>query len=50
MEIKIFSGNFSELGEQQGKIYSKNGMSFTKVKINNKILPKTTKSLQKILS
>ena len=37
MDIKTFSGDFSELGKQQGKIYSKNGMSFKNVKINPKI-------------
>ncbi|MFA5128935.1 MAG: C45 family peptidase [Patescibacteria group bacterium] len=37
MDIKTFSGDFSELGKQQGKIYSKNRMSFKNVKINPKI-------------
>jgi len=34
MNIKVFKGSFFEIGQQQGKIYKNNGMSFDKVKIN----------------
>lgn len=37
MQIKIFKGNFLEIGRQQGKIYQKNGISFEDVKIKAKI-------------
>ena len=34
MNIKIFEGNFFEIGQQQGRIYRKNGMNFDKIKID----------------
>jgi|SRR3989344_1905186 len=34
MNIKIFKGNFFEIGFQQGKIYRAHGMNFDKVKID----------------
>jgi len=47
MDIKTFSGDFSELGKQQGKIYFKNGMSFKNVKINPKIYENQIKVYKK---
>ena len=34
MNVKIFKGNFFEVGQQQGEIYKANGMNFDKVKID----------------
>jgi len=34
MNLKTFKGNFFEIGQQQGKIYKAQGMSFDKVKID----------------
>ena len=34
MNIKTFKGNFFEIGQQQGKIYKENGMSFDNIKID----------------
>ena len=47
MNIKNFSGDFYELGKQQGEIYSKNGMSFKNVKINPKIYENQLKVYKK---
>lgn len=33
MKINLFKGDFFEIGKQQGKIYHKNGMNFTNLKI-----------------
>lgn len=33
-QVKIFDGSFYEIGHQQGKIYSENGMNFDSVKID----------------
>lgn len=47
MDIKIFKGNAFEIGQQQGKIYKENGMSFDKVKINSNLFKKQLKIYQK---
>ena len=47
MRIKTFTGNFSEIGKQQGKIYRKNGMSFGGVKINPELYHNQLKIYQK---
>lgn len=40
MKIKTFSGDFSDIGKQQGKIYFENGVSFDKIKINARLYKK----------
>lgn len=47
MQIKTFSGSFSQIGEQEGKIYQKNGMSFNDVKINQELYQNQLKVYQK---
>jgi predicted choloylglycine hydrolase len=47
MRIKTFSGDFYEIGKQQGKIYSKNGMSLSYVKINPKLYRNQLKIYQR---
>lgn len=37
MQIKTFSGNFVEIGKQQGKVYHKRRMSFKNLKIDPKL-------------
>jgi predicted choloylglycine hydrolase len=37
MDIKIFKGNFLEIGKQQGKIYRKNGMRLKNAEMNSKL-------------
>ena len=37
MNIKIFKGDFFEIGSQQGKIYSKNRMSFKHINIDHRL-------------
>ncbi len=40
MHSQTFSGNFFEIGKQQGKIYAKNKMSFKHVKIDKELYKK----------
>jgi len=40
MNVKIFKGNFFEIGQQQGEIYKDNGMNFGKLKIDYPLLYK----------
>jgi predicted choloylglycine hydrolase len=47
MNIKTFKGSFFEIGQQQGKIYKKNGMSFDDVKIDPVIYRNQLKVYQK---
>jgi len=34
MKVRIFKGDFYEIGQQLGKIYKSNGMNFDKGKID----------------
>lgn len=47
MKIKTFTGNFFEIGKQQGCIYSKNGMDLKNVKINAKLFQNQLEAYKK---
>jgi len=47
MDIKTFTGNFFELGKQQGRIYKKNGMDLSEVKIDQQLFRKQLEVYEK---
>lgn len=47
MKIKIFTGDFFELGRQQGRIYKQNGMDLGEVKISPELFRKQLRVYQK---
>jgi predicted choloylglycine hydrolase len=47
MQIECFSGDFFEIGNQQGKFYRKNGMNLNNIKIDEKLFKKQLKIYEK---
>ena len=47
MNIRVFQGNFFEIGKQQGKLYKKNGMTFDGVKVDDDLFKKQLQIYEK---